>query len=178
MHKKNILISGCSGGGKSSLLEVLCQRGYPTVPEPGRRIVNQERSGTGRALPWVNLSLFAQRALALAQADLAAAQNTKGFVFFDRGLIDAAVALKYAGGPHYRTSLAGQQQYARRVYVTPPWPEIYVTDADRKHSMDDAKTEYLRLNKAFFELGYDICELPKTSVCDRANFILADLGIA
>jgi predicted ATPase len=34
-----VVISGCSGGGKSTLLAELARRGYRTVEEPGRRIV-------------------------------------------------------------------------------------------------------------------------------------------
>ena len=36
------MISGCSGGGKSTLQEELGQRGYATVEEPGRRIVKEQ----------------------------------------------------------------------------------------------------------------------------------------
>ena len=34
-----IILSGCSGGGKSTLLAELARRGFATVEEPGRRIV-------------------------------------------------------------------------------------------------------------------------------------------
>jgi predicted ATPase len=37
-----VVISGCSGGGKSTLLAELAQRGYGVVEEPGRRIVREE----------------------------------------------------------------------------------------------------------------------------------------
>ena len=47
-----VVISGCSGGGKSTLLIELGQRGYATVEEPGRRIVKEEMLGAGLALPW------------------------------------------------------------------------------------------------------------------------------
>jgi hypothetical protein len=40
-----VLISGCSGGGKSMLLIELGRRGYATVEEPGRRIVKEEILG-------------------------------------------------------------------------------------------------------------------------------------
>jgi AAA domain len=40
-----VVISGCSGGGKSTLLIELGRRGYATVEEPGRRIVKEERLG-------------------------------------------------------------------------------------------------------------------------------------
>src|SRR6516165_9149624 len=48
-----VVISGCSSGGKSTLLAELGRRGHATVEEPGRRIVRQELAGDGSALPWV-----------------------------------------------------------------------------------------------------------------------------
>jgi predicted ATPase len=83
-----VLISGCSGGGKSTLLTELGRRGYITVEEPGRRIVREEMLGNGLALPWVNGTAFARRAIALALADRATAIGHGGWVFFDRGLVD------------------------------------------------------------------------------------------
>ncbi len=174
---RNILISGCSGGGKSTLLEAISRLGYATVPEPGRRIVAEELRQNGQALPWVNLHAFAERAIRMARSDLSASETAEGFVFFDRGLVDAAVALEFAGGPQYRALLAGKRHYARRVFLAPPWPEIYVTDPGRRHGLDAAQAEYQRLLRAFSELGYDTCELPKSPLEDRVNFVLGSLGI-
>lgn len=39
-----VVISGCSSGGKSTLLAELGRRGYAVVDEPGRRIVKDETS--------------------------------------------------------------------------------------------------------------------------------------
>ncbi len=93
-----VLISGCSGGGKSTLLAALAAEGHATVPEPGRRIVESERARGGRALPWIDPEAFARRAVALALADRRAARGHSGRVFFDRGLIDAAAALDHVAG--------------------------------------------------------------------------------
>ncbi len=49
---KLVVISGCSGGGKSTLLAELARRGHAVVEEPGRRIVAQELARGGPALPW------------------------------------------------------------------------------------------------------------------------------
>lgn len=178
MSEKHILISGCSGGGKSTLVRALHDRGFKTVPEPGRRIVAEELSGTGEALPWVNLNLFAQRAIQMAQSDLAAVEDTEGFVFFDRGLIDAAVAVEFSGGPTYRALLGGARHYAKRVFLAPPWPEIFVNDAERKHDLREAEAEFVRLVKALPELEYEICELPKIPVHERVKFVLNELKIS
>ncbi|MBQ2262738.1 MAG: AAA family ATPase, partial [Loktanella sp.] len=60
---RHVIISGCSGGGKSTLLLELKRRGFETVEEPGRRIVLEELRGDGKALPWVDLEAFARKAI-------------------------------------------------------------------------------------------------------------------
>lgn len=135
MSQKLILITGCSGGGKSTLLDKLNEKGFHTVPEPGRRIVAEEMAcnGVGNALPWVDLKAFSLRAVEMATNDLASVQYRHGLVFFDRGLIDAALALEYSGGKRYREILGDQKHYFSKVFLAPPWPEIFEQDDERKH---------------------------------------------
>jgi predicted ATPase len=64
-----VVISGCSGDGKSTLLAELSRRGYCVVEEPGRRIVKKELKGDGSALPWVDTTAFVRRANRMALAD-------------------------------------------------------------------------------------------------------------
>lgn len=128
MSDRFIILSGCSGGGKSTLLEALRRRGHGVVEEPGRRIVQQELATGGTALPWLDLAGFARRAVEMALADRAAMKDHPGLVFFDRGLIDAASALETAGGAPVLASLAEAHRYNRQVFLTPPWPEIYEGD--------------------------------------------------
>lgn len=101
-----ILITGCSGGGKSTLLDALGAKGYGTIPEPGRRIVASEIAGSGKNLPWVDMEAFAQSALNMARSDLKSAKGLSGTMFFDRGVVDAAVALQAAGGAPFGEHLA------------------------------------------------------------------------
>lgn len=169
---RHVVLSGCSGGGKSSLLAELSQRGFATVPEPGRRIVQREVQGSGAALPWVDLGAFAVKAVVLAAEDRKAAAHVPGPVFFDRGLVDAAVALEHATGNPARQTLADHESYHPQVFLTPPWPEIYVHDPERRHGFDDATAEYDRLLAAYVDLGYEAIILPKAGVTDRADFVL------
>jgi len=46
-----IVISGCSSGGKSTLVAELRRRGHAAVEEPGRRIVKEEMKGDGPRFP-------------------------------------------------------------------------------------------------------------------------------
>jgi predicted ATPase len=175
LSSKFFLITGCSGGGKSTLLNELARRGYATTPEPGRRIVAEETAGSGQALPWINLPAFAHRAVDMAQADLVKAHAQQGFVFFDRGLVDAAAALQFASGIPYRETLGPDLHYAKTVFLAPPWPDIYVQDTGRQHDFKSAAEEFSRLKAALIGLGYDLCLLPKTTVKERADFVLKHL---
>jgi len=167
-----VVISGCSGGGKSTLLAELRRRGHAVVEEPGRRIVKEELAGKGTALPWVDLAAFARRALAMALDDLRSADALHGWVFFDRGLIDAAAGLQHLTGEPVLAPLGRTHRYHRRVFLAPPWPEIYVTDPERRHGPEAAHAEYGRLLDAYPSLGYETSILPKVGVAERADFVL------
>lgn len=172
-----VVISGCSGGGKSTLLAELKRRGHAVVEEPGRRIVREELAGDGAALPWVDAAAFARRAVAMALADRNAAERLEGWVFFDRGLVDAAAALEHATGEAALQRLGRAHRYHQQVFLTPPWPEIYVNDPERPHGFEAARAEYERLVEAYERLGYAVSILPKTDVAARANVVLERLGL-
>jgi len=170
-----VVISGCSGGGKSTLLAELGRRGYAVVEEPGRRIVHEEIDGEGSALPWVDTAAFLRRAIAMSLADRVSARTLEGWVFFDRGLIDAAAGLQYLTGETVLAPLGQTHRYHHRVFLTPPWPEIYLTDSERRHGLDSAVAEYLRLLEIYPSLGYEVSILPKIGAAERADFILKAL---
>jgi predicted ATPase len=171
-----IVISGCSGGGKSTLLAELERRGYAVVEEPGRRIVAEELEGAGRALPGVDMALFAQKAIDMALADREAAKGAKDWVFFDRSLVDAAAALEHARGEPALGRLCQHYRYNRSVFFVPPWPELYETDDARRHGMAEALAEYDRLLAAYSSQRYRIHILPKVSVAQRADMVIERLG--
>jgi predicted ATPase len=131
-----VVISGCSSGGKSTLIAELGKRGYAVVDEPGRRIVKEELARGGSALPWVDGVAFARRAKPVL------------------------------------TALGQTNRYHRRVFLAPPWPEIYETDPERRHDLGVALAEYSRLIEIYPSLGYEVLILAKVGVSERADFIL------
>jgi len=173
-----VVISGCSGGGKSTLVAELARRGYATVEEPGRRIVRDETRSGGTALPWIDMAAFARRAMDMALQDRETASAEGPWIFFDRGLIDAAAALGHATGEDVLSPLVRAHRYNRRVFLTPPWPEIYEADAERRHDRAAAIAEYERLLDVYPRLGYDLDILPKTDVAARADHVLDRIGQA
>jgi len=140
-----VTISGCSSGGKSTLLAELRRRGFATIDEPGRRIVDEELKRGGTALPWVDAVAFLRRAIDVSLADRADADPCACWVFFDRGLIDAASALEHLTGEPVIESLGRVFRYNKRVFLAPPWPEIYTLDQERRHDFAEAVAEYDRL---------------------------------
>lgn len=116
---RQVVLSGCSGGGKSTLLAELNRRGFAGVIEPGRRIVEDELRDDGHGLPWVDLAAFAKRAIHLAAEDRRRMSGEAGWVFFDRGLVDAAVSLEHAT----------RQSSAEFAGVTCPLPRESFSDA-------------------------------------------------
>ena len=60
MHEQPrlVVISGCSAGGKSTLIQALAERGCAVAREPGRAIVEAEQARGGDALPWRNPLAF------------------------------------------------------------------------------------------------------------------------
>jgi len=61
------------------------------------------------------------------------------------------------------------------VFLTPPWPEIYQTDRERRHNLSDAVPEYEHLREILPTLGYQVIILPKMDVTKRADFVLQTL---
>jgi predicted ATPase len=146
-------VSGCAAAASPHCLPSLDDVGTPFMEEPGRRIVKDELKGEGSALPWIDETAFARRAVALALADRASAGALDRWVFFDRGLIDAAAGLQHLTGEPALAALSQSHRYHRRVFLTPPWPEIYVTDPERRHGLEKALAEYCRLLEVESALG-------------------------
>jgi predicted ATPase len=62
------------------------------------------------------------------------------------------------------------------VFLTPLWPEIYVTDRERRHGLDAAIAEYSRLLEVYPSLGYEVSVLPKVGMAEQADFVLDALA--
>lgn len=174
---ERIIITGCSGGGKSSLIAELGARGHRVFEEPGRQVVREQTLIGGRGLPWEDLTLFVEltvsRSLFFAMESLAA----QGLSFFDRSAIDQVSALAASGAalPPHLTRALTQIRYHPLVFLVPPWPQIYETDAERRHGFADAVSAYEALEADYRALGYEPVILPKIPVKERADLVLTRL---
>jgi predicted ATPase len=124
------------------------------VGEPGRRGVKEELARDGTPLPWIDIAAFARRAVEVALSDRDAALDHLGRIFFDRGLVDVAYALEYVSAEPVLERLGRMHRYHVDVFLTPPWPEIFGSDPERRHGFDEPVAEYERLERAYRKLDY------------------------
>lgn len=177
-HPRLVMLSGCSGGGKSTLLEALEARGFATAPEPGRQIVREQLWIDGPALPWVDMRQFMELVVSRALHQVDEASRRGGVTIFDRGLVDAYAYFIRSGieVPSHIGNAVQRIRYADTVFMAPPWPEIFEADAERRHGFEEAVAEYRSLLHAYADLGYTLVELPKVSVEARTAFMVERLG--
>lgn len=169
---RKVAITGCSGGGKSTLATELRARGHAVVDEPGRRVIAAERASGGTGFPWQDANRFADLAFRMSVADHRAA--TAALTFFDRTALDQAAWYARQG----KAPPGAIPTYDRAVILVPPWPEIYENDADRRHGFEEALAEYEDLSTRLRDWGYACHILPKASVSERADHVLRVLEVS
>lgn len=176
MNENNNLhiISGGPGSGKSSLLTALRQQGCKTMPEAGRAIIQDQVLIGGSALPWADRLAFAELMLGWELRSYHEASSLGGSVFFDRGVPDVVGYLRVCGldVPKHMLTAAMKFRYSKRVFLAPPWREIFHEDAERKQSWEEAVATFEAMVSTYESLEYEILRLPLASLEERTAFVL------
>ena len=166
------IITGGPGSGKSTVIDALAKRGISTMPEGGRAIIQDQVAIGGNALPWSDRRAFAELMLSWEMRSYRMAIALKGRVIFDRGVPDVLGYLRLSGLsiPAYVERAAQVFRYNRRVFIAPPWRDIFQIDAERKQSFKEAQATYEAMIESYSDLGYELIQLPLISVEERVNF--------
>ena len=168
------IITGGPGSGKSTVIDALAKRGISTMSEAGRAIIQDQVAIGGEALPWADRQAFAELMLNWEMRSYRMAVALKGPVIFDRGVPDVLGYLRLIGlSIPSRVERAAQMfRYNRRVFIAPPWREIFQIDAERKQSFEEAQATYEAMIETYSGLGYELIQLPLDSIQERVNFLL------
>ena len=172
-----IVITGGPGSGKTTLIEALAERGHGRTVEAGRAIIKAQVAIGGRALNWDDQALFAELMLAHEIRSYEEARAAPGLVFFDRSVAELVGYLPMVGRPlpeHFRRA-AELYRYNRVVFAAPPWREIFANDAERKQDFAEAVRNYEHAVATYRQQGYEVVDLPKAGVAERADFVLAEV---
>ncbi|MEV0279721.1 AAA family ATPase [Streptomyces sp. NPDC050610] len=172
------VVTGGPGAGKSTLIDRLEHAGHARTHEAGRAVIQDQVAIGGRALPWHDRELFAELMLARDLSSHRRAAGERAHVFFDRGIPDLVGYLRLEGlpvPPHVHAA-AQRFRYHRRVFIAPPWPEIYVQDDERKQSFETARRTHEAMAAAYTAYGYELVPLPRASVEERVRFVTEEIG--
>ncbi|MDF2383804.1 AAA family ATPase [Nostoc ellipsosporum NOK] len=180
LHEMNntfFIITGGPGAGKTTLLEALRQRGYVCIDEVARAIIREQNEKGGDAVPWGNSTAYTDLMLqrTIDTYNEALERYAGQPVFFDRGLPDTLAYMFLTGqtvDPAVQAA-AEKYRYNSRVFLLPPWQEIYNTDEERKQSWDEAVKTARVIRNTYRHFGYDPVDVPRCSVADRVKFVLA-----
>ena len=169
------IITGATGSGKTALINELKKRGYRCVEEVARQIIQEQMRIGGDAVPWKNIQHFKEMMLAqFIETYTHAMKHDEDITFFDRDVLDL---IAYDRLTQQEPSQELQKAvktlvYNNKVFVVPPWKEIYHEDTERKQTYEETVKVYDNLVKVYTEYGRELIEVPKIRVEKRADFII------
>ncbi len=170
------LLTGPPGSGKSTLLLELQARGYPTVDEPARQILEEQRSFDGNGVPERSPELFTELMLSRAIALFKQMQGVGGPVFFDRGIVDHVGYASLFGIDSTAAERASKiYRYNTQAFFAPAWEEIYEQDDERRMTFEQARDFGVSLRHTYVRFGYQVLDIPCVSPARRAEFVLEHL---
>lgn len=175
MQSKRIILTGGPGTGKTSIISHLKEEGHSCFEEISREIIRDELEKGSNVLPWSDLNAFTHKVLEGRVTDYKAAKDP--LCFYDRSVYDAIAYLHLDGVevlPEW-DSLGRELAYYPTVFITPPWKEIFHQDNERKESYQQLVELHEVLIKTYQSYGYELLEVPKLSIADRAHYILNHL---
>lgn len=174
---RKIVITGGPGTGKTSVIEALEDHGHFCFHEVSREIIREsQKKGIGQ-LFLTDPLLFSELLLEGRIKQYQDADNIKAdLVFLDRGVTDVVAYMNYFGNDYPPVFNRVCQEYLYdRVFILPPWKQIYTEDNERYESYEQAVEIHDELARSYISHGYEPVEVPQGSISDRTSFILDHL---
>lgn len=177
MQTKRIIITGGPGSGKTALINYLEKEGYPVMQEISRQVILEAQKEGIEQLFLENPILFSEKLLMGRLRQFKEADNYAGpILFYDRGIPDVTAYMDFLN-THYPENFSTSCLENRydKIFVLPPWEDIYQKDNERYESFEEAKKIFNYLKNSYKKYGYTVYEVPVGSIKERAQFILNNL---
>ncbi|WP_035667743.1 AAA family ATPase [Flavobacterium sp. 83] len=174
MQKEIIVIIGGPGTGKSTIIDGLVANGYCCYPEISRQVTAEAQKQGVEQLFLTNPLLFSELLLEGRKKQFQnALEESHKIVFIDRGIPDVVAYMDYIGDsyPSFFDTACKEYKYTK-IFILPPWEEIYTSDTERYENFEQAKNIDKHLAATYQNYGYELIEVPKDSVANRILFIL------
>jgi predicted ATPase len=172
------VVAGGPGSGKTALIDALRARGQLCVDECIRKIIRQQVKIDGYGLHWKDQTIFRELILSWSIEAFESVSERVRPVFFDRGIpellgdgpSDRPAALKHV------QRAAELFRYNSKVFIAPPWEQIYCTDTERIEDFDHAIKAYRATVDIYLKCGYSLIELPCVPPEIRASFVMEQIS--
>jgi predicted ATPase len=174
VQKEIVVIIGGPGTGKTTIIEGLIAKGFCCYPEISREVTLEAKKQGIEQLFLEKPLLFSELLLEGRKKQFENALNEPHpVVFIDRGIPDVLAYMHYIGDsyPASFDAVCKEHIYSK-IFVLPPWKEIYVSDEARYENYEQAKLISNHLKETYENYGYELIEVPKDSPDNRILFIL------
>lgn len=175
---KKIVITGGPGTGKTSLINQLESKGFNCMHEISRDVILKAQEEGIDQLFLEDPILFSVKLLEGRLAQYHEGNNTNNkILFYDRGLPDITAYMDYLGTNYpdsfHNTCLENRYH---KVFILPPWEDIYMQDNERYETFIEAKNIYSYLTTSYKKYNYEVHEIPLGSIKHRIEYILDQLN--
>lgn len=173
MIKNNwYVITGGPSTGKTTLLAELGRRGYATIPEAARSVIDENlASGISVEQLRRDEKKF-QEEVVRRKAAIEASLDPQTITFFDRGMQDTLaylMAYDFTVEPWVETLVRGAAY--QKIFLLEP---VGTFEADYARTEDAAFTKQLHslLHDAYSQYKIEVIAVPPMSVKERADYVL------
>lgn len=178
LEKEIVVIIGGPGTGKTTIIDGLVSKGHCCYPEISREITLEAKKQGIEQLFLEKPLLFSELLLEgrKKQFNNAISEPHKT-VFIDRGIPDVLAYMHYIGDsyPAFFDEACREHKYSK-IFILPPWEEIYESDEARYENFEQAKLIYNHLTETYQKYGYNLIEVPRATVEERIEFIFKHLS--
>lgn len=174
LEKEIVVIIGGPGTGKTTIINGLVSKGYCCYPEISREVTMEAKKQGIEQLFLEKPLLFSELLLEGRKKQYTSAvSEPHEVVFIDRGIPDVLAYMHYIGDsyPTFFDEACKEHKYSK-IFILPPWEEIYVSDDARYENFEQAKLIYNHLAETYQKYGYNLIEVPKDTTENRIQYIL------
>ena len=167
---RHAVLTGAPGAGKTTLLDAAGATGFQTSHEVARELL---KASGGMDLRIGDPLGFAEAMIEAHAREFEAHAAATGTVLFDRGFPDVAGFLDVSGlsVPKTVDRACRTLRYSGPVLRAPAWAAIYVQDAERIQTLDEARASDEAVTAAWKRYGYAVTDLPLADVETRLAFL-------
>lgn len=174
MKPKWYVITGAASCGKTTLIDSLARIGYLTVPEAARVMIDEGiKSGKTTEEIRKDEVEFQKKVLEFKIKTENELPKDK-IVFFDRAIPDTIAYLQVYGiSVEDLVKICKEKKTYRKIFMLERLP--FEKDYARTEDNETLNRIQVLLRRAYSDLGYEIIDVPATSLKERLELVLSNI---